>query len=83
MSAPPKPVPPPVRPKPVPPPKKIERGCGKTKTFKGRREAREELLRKWESGDFTLSGSHWCPVHRGFHLTKKMTRNGNNYAYRE
>lgn len=72
-----------VVPKPVPPPRRSRRGCGKRKTFKQRRAARAELLRKWSLGDYTLSGSHWCPVHQGFHLTKKMARNGNNYAYRE
>lgn len=46
-------------------------------------DAREALLKRWAAGDFTLSGTHWCSDHKAFHLTKKMSRKGSNYRYRE
>lgn len=58
-------------------------GCSKTRAWKDRKAAREALLKRWAAGDYTMSGTHWCAVHRAFHMTKQMRRTGKNYRYRE
>lgn len=58
-------------------------GCPKRIAWKDRKAAREALLKRWAAGDFTMGGTHWCAVHQAYHHTKKMTRNGKNYLYRE
>ncbi len=58
-------------------------GCPKKLCWKDRLDARAALLERWAAGDFTMSGTHWCPVHKGWHMTKKMSRNGTNHRYRE
>lgn len=62
--------------KPVP-------GCPKIYGWAERLEAREELLRQWQRGDFRRNGTHWCGRHGVYHLTSHATKNGNNYRYRD
>lgn len=58
-------------------------GCPKKLAWKDRKDAREALLQRWAKGDFTMAGTHWCGVHKGYHMTKQLRRNGTNYRYRE
>lgn len=57
--------------------------CHKTRGWTERKDAREELLKQWASGRYTLKGTHWCQEHKAYHLTSKPTTTGNNYSYRD
>jgi hypothetical protein len=58
-------------------------GCPKKLAWADRKEAREELLKRWARGDYTMGGTHWCDKHKAYHHTKKIKRTGTNYSYRE
>lgn len=58
-------------------------GCPKINSWTERIEARAELLRRWEKGDFRPNGTHWCKWHQAYHLTSHAKTSGNNYQYRD
>ena len=58
-------------------------GCPKINSWTDRLEARAELLRQWQTGDFRCNGTHWCASHAAYHLTSHAKNNGTNYSYRD
>ena len=58
-------------------------GCPKIHSWTVRLEARQELLRRWKTGDYRCNGTHWCGKHQAYHLTSHAKYNGNNYRYRD